>query len=160
MRAASRLLTGAAVVIVSGLLVSTSVTATAAPVTTPARMSEMCLKIKGQQIKVKKCKTLETDVPGKPQRVRAKVTGPQAITVRWKEPSSGNVPTSYTVVAVGNGATSLVCTSKKRTCTAENLVVDQEYTFYVVGANASGSGAAGVSEPILLPAEASPDGFR
>ena len=144
----------------AGLVIGISAPANAAPVTTPAPMADMCVKITGEKVKVRKCKSLETDVPGKPERVRGQVTGPQAITVRWKAPSSGNVPTSYTVVAQSDAGTVVACTSKKRTCTAENLTVEKEYSFYVVGSNASGAGPAGVSAGVFLPENASPDGYR
>lgn len=111
------------------------------------------------QAELAACPTPLAKVPGVPQSVRVRITGPQAIKIRWKAPT-GKRARLYSVYAFVGDQGTLVCTVKRFRCTASDLEVDREYVFYVVAANDAGRGVAGASAAIYLPAEASPDGFR
>lgn len=105
------------------------------------------------------CGTLAKGAPAIPQAITARITGPQAIKVRWQEPA-GKRAKLYSVYAFAGNDGTLVCKVKRLRCTATALDVDVEYTFYVVASNKAGSSAATASAPLYLPAGASPDGYR
>lgn len=105
------------------------------------------------------CGTSTPGAPRTPIAIRTRITGPQAIRVRWQEPA-GRKARLYSVYAFAGTKGTLVCKVKRLRCTASALDVDQQYTFYVVASNRSGSSAAAASAGIYLPADASPDGFR
>lgn len=105
------------------------------------------------------CGTLAVGAPGIPTAVRTRVTGPDSIRLRWQAPT-GRRARTYSVYAFTGTEGTLVCKVNRLRCTASNLEVDEEYVFYVVASNKAGSGAASVTPPVYLPADASPDGFR
>lgn len=134
-------------------------TDTARPATDPAQAT--CV-VEGPDIleaTAQPCGTLAADAPGLPTAVRTRVTGPDSIKVRWQAPT-GKKARTYSVYAFTGTEGTLVCKVNRLRCTASNLEVDKEYVFYVVAGNRTGSGAAAVTAPVYLPADASPDGFR
>ncbi|MFM8895100.1 MAG: fibronectin type III domain-containing protein [Actinomycetales bacterium] len=127
----------------------------------PIPQAAKCVKVaKDGTITITKCGTLPADRPAAPVNVRARITGPTEITLRWKVAPSGPVPTSYAVYAKAGPEIIEVCTSEKRTCTKSDFANDTTYRFFVVPSNASGRGPAGVSADLYLPTDVSPDGFR
>lgn len=111
------------------------------------------------QASLQACGTLAPRAPEAVPIVSARITGPQAIKVRWQEPA-GQRAKLYSVYAFAGKDGTLVCKVKRLRCTATALDVDVEYTFYVVASNRAGSSAVTASAPVYLPADASPDGFR
>ncbi|MBU6279709.1 MAG: fibronectin type III domain-containing protein [Actinomycetales bacterium] len=151
----------AALILVGGTAATLATPATAIESLRPIPQAAKCVKVaKDGTITIKKCGTLPADRPGAPANVRAKITGPTEITVRWKKPSSGPVPTSYAVYAKAGPEVVEVCTTEKRTCVKSDFANDTTYTFFVVPSNASGRGPAGISAELFLPTDVSPDGFR
>ena len=136
-----------------------SIAAASVPAADPAQATCVVDGVEFLQAELGACPTPLAKVPGVPQSVRARITGPQAIKIRWGAPT-GKRAKLYSVYAFVGDQGTLVCTVKRFRCTASDLEVDREYVFYVVAANDAGRGAAGSSAAIYLPAEASPDGFR
>lgn len=131
----------------------------AAPSTDP--ITPTCV-VEGPEIlqaSLQECGTLAAGAPGAPQNVRARITGPDVIKVRW-QPPSGRKAKLYSVYAFSAGEGFLVCTVKRLRCSATALDVDANYQFYVVAKNKSGESVAASSPEIYLPADASPDGYR
>lgn len=111
------------------------------------------------QARLEPCGTLAKGAPASVQAITTRITGPQAIKVKWQEPT-GKPAKLYAVYAFTGNDGTLVCKVKRLRCTATALDVDMEYTFYVVASNKAGSSAAAASASVYLPADASPDGFR
>jgi len=151
----------AALILVGGSAATLATPATAIESLRPIPQAAKCVKVaKDGTISIKKCGTLPADRPAAPTNIRARITGPNEISLRWKASTSGPLPTSYAVYAKSGPDVVEVCTTEKRTCLKSDFANDTTYTFFVVPSNASGRGPAGISAELFLPTDVSPDGYR
>lgn len=109
---------------------------------------------------LQECGTRTAGAPQAATGITTKVIGPQAVRIRWTPPAAGPKAKTYAVYAFAGGRGELTCQVNKTRCVAQDLVVDQEYVFYVVAINKKGRAVAAASAPLYLSADASPDGFR